>query len=67
MQSIHQAKFKGLPNKFKALSIDDINAVNSKTGIARFAKQEKGSRQSCALPYDLQLNGSLSPKKTSCK
>ncbi|MES2810494.1 MAG: phospholipase C, phosphocholine-specific, partial [Bacteroidota bacterium] len=63
VQSIHQAKFKGLPNKFKALTADDIKTVNSKTGIANFAKQEKGSRQSCALPYDLHVDGQLSPQK----
>jgi phospholipase C len=67
VQGIHQAKFKGLPNKFKALTPEDIKTVNSKTGLANFAKQEKGTRQSCALPYDLEVNGSLSPQKSELK
>jgi phospholipase C len=59
VQGIHQAKFKDLPNKFKVLTAEDIKTVNSPAGLARFAKQEKGSRQSCALPYDMHADGAL--------
>jgi phospholipase C len=63
VQSIHQAKFKDLPNKFKKLNAEDVKTVNGPAGLARFAKQEKGSRQSCALPYDLYADGILSTNK----
>jgi phospholipase C len=63
VQGIHQAKFKNLPDKFKALSADDIKTVNSPLGLANFARQEKGSRRSCALPYELHADGQLNAQK----
>jgi phospholipase C len=68
VQGIHQAKFKDLPNKFKALSADEITTVNKRpAGLAAFPKQEKGTRKSCALPYELHAEGALTPNKNEFK
>ncbi len=58
IESIHKAQFKQLPGNFKKLSKEEIAAVNRNTeSLAAFPKQEKGSRQSCALPYNIHADG----------
>jgi phospholipase C len=60
IKGIYNAKFKGLPDKFKALSSAEIAALNTNTAFVKaFPKQEKGQRRSCSLPYDLNANGGL--------
>ncbi len=60
IQSIYNAKFKALPHNFKALTAQDIEAVNQKpASFKAFPQQEKGKRRSCALPYELNANGQL--------
>lgn len=59
IESIHRAQFQKLPDNFKALSPDEIAAYNSNPP----ARQEPGTRPSCALPYQLQVEGHLNKDK----
>ncbi|MEN0057030.1 MAG: phospholipase C, phosphocholine-specific [Mucilaginibacter sp.] len=66
IQGIYNSKFKNLPNNFKQLSEQDIKTVNHKpASFKAFPQQEKGKRQSCALPYDLHANGQLNKTRDS--
>ncbi|WP_270089189.1 phosphocholine-specific phospholipase C [Sphingobacterium sp. SYP-B4668] len=57
-ESIHQAKFKDLPKGFKALTEPEIEQIQDRASESPyFPKQEKGIRDSCALPYELGVNG----------
>ncbi|MFP5079376.1 phosphocholine-specific phospholipase C [Pedobacter sp. JCM 36344] len=61
IQGIYNAKFKALPDNFKALSSQEIAKVNeSPASFKSFPRQERGKRRSCALPYELNVNGELS-------
>lgn len=58
MQAIYSAKFKDLPDNYRKLSQQEINAINSNhSSSPYFPQQEKGIRSSCALPYELYVNG----------
>ncbi|HEY4337832.1 MAG TPA: phospholipase C, phosphocholine-specific [Puia sp.] len=61
LESIHKAKFRPLPNDFKALTPEEIAAYqhHPKTSPYR-VQQEPGTRPSCALPYSFNANGRLS-------
>lgn len=48
---IHKARFKSLPGGYKQLLPDDIEAINK--GLFKWNPQEKGTRKSNALPYEL--------------
>lgn len=66
VKDIYNAKFKKLPGNFKALGADDVAAVNTaQATVQAFPKQEKGIRNSCALPYQLFADGGLSDNKDS--
>jgi len=58
IKEIHQAKFKGLPMGFKALTADEIKQIEQDpTHSPYFPKQEEGLRDSCTLPYELYTHG----------
>ncbi|HTH47068.1 MAG TPA: alkaline phosphatase family protein, partial [Candidatus Limnocylindria bacterium] len=58
--SIHQAKFRGLPNAFKKLSADEISATRQNPRSSPWLpQQEPGMRPACALPYELAVDGAL--------
>jgi len=58
IQTIHAAKFKKIPAGFKLLSQQEIAAINADPANAPYmAKQEKGTKPSSALPYDLHVEG----------
>ncbi|PWT97574.1 MAG: phospholipase C, phosphocholine-specific [Bacteroidetes bacterium] len=62
--SVHKAKFKGLPNAYKSLTqveIDDLNHNYYKSPFA--ARQERGTRTACALPYQLYVEGALNSNR----
>jgi phospholipase C len=60
LESIYNAKFKGLPNNFKALSPEELLVINRDPHSSPyFPAQEKGIRSSCALPYELYVEGSV--------
>jgi phospholipase C len=61
IEQIHCAQFKTLPAGYHRLSpaeIDDLRRDGSKSAL--LPQQEPGVRPSCALPYDLAVDGRLS-------
>lgn len=60
VEGIFQAQFKPLPTNYTALSESDIALIAERRAGAR---QEKGIRSSCALPYELYADGHLSADK----
>ncbi|MFD2288062.1 phospholipase C, phosphocholine-specific [Pedobacter petrophilus] len=66
MEKIYSAKFKDLPDNYKALDAAEIKTINQKhSGSTYFPQQEKGIRSACALPYELYLNGKASEDQFS--
>ncbi len=58
LEQIHQARLQPLPTSFAALTTDEIRQINQNPGASpQFPKQEKGQRPSCALPYELYVDG----------
>ena len=62
VETIYNAKFKGNPIGFKKLSDAEIRKIEGQK--AGMLIQEKGIRSSCALPYELYVDGGLSEDKT---
>ncbi len=64
LQSVHQAKFKNVPDNYKALSPADIELIHrDPTSSPYLPPQEKGIRPACALPYELYADGTLGTDK----
>lgn len=63
-QSIHQAKFKGLPSGYRGLTAEEIEeAKKSPSRSPRLPRQERGIRKACPLPYQLYAEGALNEEK----
>ncbi|HWB90810.1 MAG TPA: phospholipase domain-containing protein, partial [Puia sp.] len=61
LESIHKAKFRKLPDDFKALTAEEIAVFNKRPQDSPYVtRQEAGTRRSCALPYCLHVHGGLS-------
>lgn len=68
IESIHKAQFKDLPSGFKKLSTAEIEQANKNPlSSPVIPSQEKGTRPSCALPYQLYADGKLDDNKKSFK
>ncbi|MEO5563806.1 MAG: phospholipase C, phosphocholine-specific, partial [Chitinophagaceae bacterium] len=66
IESIHKAQFKNVPTNYKRLTNEEVAQINKDPRSSAFmAVQEKGIRSSCALPYELYTDGSLSADKKS--
>ncbi len=64
VEQIYDAKFKPLPG-YKALSNEDIDQIRlDPRGSELMSSQEPGIRRSCALPYELYVDGSLSEDRS---
>ncbi len=64
IESIHKAKFKNVPSNFKKLTSAEIEQINNRGHESPYMpKQEKGTKPSCALPYELYAEGKLSDDK----
>jgi phospholipase C len=60
IEGIHKAQFKKLPDNFKALSNEEIKAINDDPFKATYmARQEAGVRAACNLPYYLESAATL--------
>ncbi|HEY1164204.1 MAG TPA: phospholipase C, phosphocholine-specific [Chitinophaga sp.] len=60
IESVHKAKFKGVPNDYKKLTPAEIALINrNPAGTALMPSQEKGIRPSNALPYELYVDGQM--------
>ena len=62
-QGIHEAKFKKIPSAYQRLSQKQIEQVNRRNLSDLMPMQEKGTRSSCALPYELYVDGRLTSEK----
>jgi phospholipase C len=66
LEAIHQAQFKPPPSEFKQLDPADIQlAREAPERCAWLPGQEKGVRPSCALPYELEVDGALGEDRKS--
>lgn len=66
MQGIKNASYKNIPSNFKALSRSEIEAIrNAPLNNTLLPKQESGIRDSCALPYELYVEGHLNQDRKS--
>lgn len=66
LKSIHNAKFKNVPSAYKKLTKEEIEHINRNPNkSALMPKQEKGIRASCALPYELYVDGKLGADRKS--
>lgn len=66
IESIHQAKFKDIPKDYKQFSADEMAVLNKQPHQSEhMPKQEKGTREACALPYELHVDGNISADKKS--
>lgn len=66
MEGIHNAKFKKLPNGYKALSKAEIDEVNKNPLTSPvLPNQEKGTRPACPIPYELYADGAYNPAKNA--
>jgi phospholipase C len=61
LESIHQAQFQHVPDGYHKFSTEEIAQIHEKPGSSSWLpRQEKGLRPSCALPYELSVEGGLS-------
>jgi len=66
VEGIHKAQFRKLPNDYKLLTKEEIAQANHEPHSSPYLpKQEKGTRPSCAIPYELYVDGKLSADKKS--
>ncbi len=64
IESIHKAQFKNIPSNFRKLTQQEVEQFNKNTAHSPFMPvQEKGIRNSCALNYELYVNGNISADK----
>jgi phospholipase C len=60
--SIEKARFKEVPSNFQKLTPEQIEEINGSLKHSKLsAHQEEGVKPSCALPYELYVDGGLSP------
>jgi phospholipase C len=64
VESIHKAQFNELPSGFHALTPAEIAQANRTPASSRLPRQEKGTRPSRALPYELYVDGKLTGNKS---
>ena len=65
-EEIHKAQFKKDPSGYQSLTEEQIKHINEKPlSFSLMPRQEKGTRSSCALPYQLYADGGISADKKS--
>ena len=63
---IYQARLRPIPNDFGRLSAAEIaGARDNPQALPLLPQQEKGTRPSCALPYELAADGRLSEDRVA--
>ncbi|OJY86427.1 MAG: phospholipase C, phosphocholine-specific [Sphingobacteriales bacterium 44-15] len=64
LEGIHKAQFKDMPSGYKLLTAEEVAQINTDRFASPYMpQQEKGTRASCALPYELYSEGKLSADK----
>ena len=62
--TIYKAQFRDAPSNFKALTQGEIGEINKSGSMSSYLPtQEAGTRPSCAIPYELYVEGNLSKDK----
>jgi phospholipase C len=65
IEQIHRAQFKDLPAGYHALTSEEIEQIRGNPGASPLLpRQEAGVRRSCALPYELAVEGELNNERT---
>ncbi|SFW33780.1 phospholipase C [Sinomicrobium oceani] len=59
MQKVYNASFKDVPSNFSPLSDAQIREARENPDVPYMPVQEKGTKESCALPYELYADGKL--------
>ncbi|WP_134089301.1 phosphocholine-specific phospholipase C [Olivibacter sp. XZL3] len=60
VQSIHNARFKGLPNAYKRLTKEEVESIHQNpVNTPLLPQQETGIKDSNALPYELYVDGEI--------
>ncbi len=59
MQKVYNASFKDVPSNFSPLSDAQIREARENPDVSYMPVQEKGTKESCALPYELYADGKL--------
>lgn len=68
LESIHKAQFKAMPSGYTLLNPEDVKQINTDRFASPYMpQQEKGTRSSCALPYQLYAEGKLGADKKTFK
>ncbi|MEJ5056517.1 phosphocholine-specific phospholipase C [Sphingobacterium sp. MYb382] len=63
LHEIQNAKFKAIPQNFKALSAAEIQQLNTNPASSPyFPKQEKGTKPANSIPYELYVDGVFNPE-----
>jgi phospholipase C len=66
IETIHKAKFKNVPSNYKALTLEEIAIFNSAPAKSPYMpQQEKGTRDACAIPYELYVDGNFNAANNS--
>ncbi|GAB3805647.1 phospholipase C, phosphocholine-specific [Spirosoma humi] len=64
IEGIHKAQFKAVPSNYKRLSEQDIQQCATNPAASPYLpRQEVGIRPSCALPYELYVDGRMVGKQ----
>ena len=64
MESVYNAKFKAAPEGWNVLTPSEIHQIKDSPLISpRMPKQEQGIRSSCALPYELYVDGNIETRE----
>jgi phospholipase C len=62
--SINEAQYKPMPHDFHRLDAEEIAAIRRDPRTSPLLpRQEPGVRPACALPYELEADGGLTPQK----
>jgi phospholipase C len=68
LQEIHRAQFKKDPAGYRVLTAEDIEQIRHDPAVSPLLpRQETGVRRSCALPYELVVDGSLNDERSRFK
>lgn len=65
LESVHQSRYKKLPDNYRALTPAEINEINSGEYPPFMPQQEAGVSPSCALPYQLYADGNLNAERNA--
>jgi phospholipase C len=64
VEQVHRARFKPVPSSPAELTAEDLETIRRSPRTSRLPRQEPGTRPSCALLYQLVVDGSLDPTKS---